>query len=226
MLSACRLLIVQLHQWSKQCPAVAAIMCGIWALLGLSDEDVRKRCVECFKICHRGPDACRIETIPDIPDSCLGFQRLRINGLVKGMQPMRLFVLPHIWLLYNGEIYNAFTLRDQYDFHFDTQCDGEIIIHLYERFGAETMARMLDGVFAFIVVDTKKNQVHLGRDIFGVRPMFTFNCKGKASRDASILGTLLHCALEQLWSRNVYMRGCSTSIILCRFVCRSTWNML
>ena len=36
--------------------------------------------------------------------------------------------------------------------------------------------RMLDGVFAFIVVDTKKNQVHLGRDIFGVKPMFTLYC--------------------------------------------------
>ena len=68
------------------------------------------------------------------------------------------------------------TMRDQYGFHFDTQCDGEIIVHLYERFGAEAMARMLDGVFAFIVVDTKKNQVHLGRDIFEVKPMFTLYC--------------------------------------------------
>ena len=174
-------------------------MCGIWALLGLSDEDVRKRCAECFNICHRGPDASRIETIPDIPNSCLGFQRLRINGLVKGMQPMRLFALPHIWLLYNGEIYNAFTMRDQYGFQLDTECDGEIIIHLYERFGAETMARMLDGVFAFIVVDTKKNQVHLGRDIFGVRPMFTFNSQGKVKQKTSH-GCCIVVILEQLWS--------------------------
>lgn len=168
-----------LHQPELHSNTSAADMCGIWALLGLTDEDVRKRCVECFKICHRGPDASRIETIPETPNSCLGFQRLRINGLLKGMQPMRLLVLPHIWLLYNGEIYNAFTLRDEYEFRFDTQCDGEIIIHLYERFGIETTARMLDGVFAFVVIDTKERLVHLGRDIFGVRPMFMFHDAGE-----------------------------------------------
>ena len=51
--------------------------------------------------------------------------------------------------------------------------DGEVITHLYNEFGAKKTAQLLDGVFAFCIVDTQKNQIHIGRDTFGVRPMFT-----------------------------------------------------
>lgn len=91
---------------------------------------------------------------------------------------MCLKAYPHITLLCNGEIYNAFTLRDTYEFQFESQCDTEIIIHLYERFGTEQTAALLDGVFAFAILDTKKRQLHLGRDLFGVRPLFSFFSKG------------------------------------------------
>ena len=47
------------------------------------------------------------------------------------------------------------------------------------------MAQMLDGVFAFCVIDTKKKEVHTGRDTFGVRPMFTLKKAGE--KDAGIL---------------------------------------
>lgn len=157
-------------------------MCGIWALFGLTGEDVlRYGLADCFKISHRGPDTTRIETVKDIPHSLLGFHRLEINDLTYGMQPMRLNAYPHIWLLYNGEVYNAFALRDFYEFTFESNCDSEIIIHLYERFGAEKTAAMLDGVFAFAILDTKQRQVHLGRDVFGVRPMFHLHKEGELS---------------------------------------------
>lgn len=50
--------------------------------------------------------------------------------------------------------------------------DGEIILHLYDRFGIEKMASLLDGVFAFILLDTANRKVFLGRDTYGVRPLF------------------------------------------------------
>ena len=150
-------------------------MCGIWALFGVTDEDIlRHSLADCLKIAHRGPDATRIETVRDVPHSLVGFHRLEINDFNNGMQPMRLKAYPQITLLYNGEIYNAFSLQDHYEFKFESRCDAEIIIHLYERFGAEETAAMLDGVFAFVIVDTKKRQLHLGRDVFGVRPLFSF----------------------------------------------------
>ena len=86
---------------------------------------------------------------------------------------------PHLRLLYNGEIYNCRDLGRQYDFKYKTHSDGEVILHLYARFGAKVTAEMLDGVFAFCIVDTRARKVYLGRDIFGVRPLFTFLDTGK-----------------------------------------------
>lgn len=50
--------------------------------------------------------------------------------------------------------------------------DGEILLHLYDRFGPQKMASLLDGVFAFILLDTANKKVCVGRDTFGVRPLF------------------------------------------------------
>ena len=54
--------------------------------------------------------------------------------------------------------------------------DGEVILHMYNKFGIERTLQELDGVFAVTILDTKKQQFHLGRDTFGVRPMFTVSC--------------------------------------------------
>lgn len=50
--------------------------------------------------------------------------------------------------------------------------DGEIILHLYNKGGIEQTASLLDGVFAFILLDTANKKVFLGRDTYGVRPLF------------------------------------------------------
>ena len=63
-------------------------------------------------------------------------------------------------------------LKEKFEFEYQTKVDGEILLHLYERFGIEKMASLLDGVFAFVLLDTANRKVFLGRDTFGVRPMF------------------------------------------------------
>ncbi|KAJ8314233.1 hypothetical protein KUTeg_008794 [Tegillarca granosa] len=148
-------------------------MCGIWAVFG-TDEDTCVQCNAAHKITHRGPDAFRIESIHLIPKSCLGFHRLAIVDDLAGMQPMRVYRYPHIWLLYNGEIYNHKLTRKEFDFPHDTECDGESIIHLYHHGGIEFAAKHLDGVFAFVLLDTANRKVFLGRDTYGIRPMFRF----------------------------------------------------
>lgn len=152
-------------------------MCGIWALFGESNQSFLRRAIaECLKVSHRGPDATRIESIKGVPNSLLAFHRLEINDLTSsGMQPMRIRLYPHVTLICNGEIYNAFALRETHNFKFESKCDVEVIIHLYERYGAEKTATMLDGIFAYVLVDTKRQRVILARDVFGVLPMFTFS---------------------------------------------------
>lgn len=45
-------------------------------------------------------------------------------------------------------------------------------MHLYQQFGIEKCVKSLDGVFAFCIVDVEKKKVLLGRDPYGVRPLF------------------------------------------------------
>lgn len=63
-------------------------------------------------------------------------------------------------------------LKQRFGFEYQTQVDGEILLHLYDRFGPQKMASLLDGVFAFILLDTANKKVCVGRDTFGVRPLF------------------------------------------------------
>lgn len=63
-------------------------------------------------------------------------------------------------------------LGEQFEFDFQTKVDGEVLLHLYDRFGVQKMASLLDGVFAFILLDTSNRKVFLGRDTYGVRPLF------------------------------------------------------
>ncbi|KAM9340512.1 asparagine synthetase [glutamine-hydrolyzing] isoform 1-T2 [Symphorus nematophorus] len=148
-------------------------MCGIWALFG-SDECLSVQCTSAMKIAHRGPDAFRFENVNGFTSCCFGFHRLAIVDQLYGMQPLRIKKFPFLWLCYNGEIYNHQTLRKKFEFDYQTKMDGEILLHLYDRFGIQKMASLLDGVFAFILLDTANRKVFLGRDTYGVRPMFKF----------------------------------------------------
>ncbi|KAI1902411.1 hypothetical protein AGOR_G00044480 [Albula goreensis] len=146
-------------------------MCGIWALFG-SDDCLSTQCTCAMKIAHRGPDAFRFENVNGFTNCCFGFHRLAIVDQLYGMQPLRIKKFPFLWLCYNGEIYNHLRLKEKFDFNYQTKVDGEILLHLYERFGIEKMASLLDGVFAFVLLDTANRKVFLGRDTYGVRPMF------------------------------------------------------
>ncbi|KAK7899604.1 hypothetical protein WMY93_020457 [Mugilogobius chulae] len=146
-------------------------MCGIWALFG-SDECLSVQCTSAMKIAHRGPDAFRFENVNGFTNCCFGFHRLAIVDQLYGMQPLRIKKFPYLWLCYNGEIYNHLTLKEQFGFEHQTNVDGEVLLHLYSRFGVQKMASLLDGVFAFILLDTANRKVLIGRDTYGVRPLF------------------------------------------------------
>ena len=60
----------------------------------------------------------------------------------------------------NGEIYNHVELREKFckGMNFRTASDCEVIVHMYERMGAD-LVQHLDGDFAFILWDSKKKEV-------------------------------------------------------------------
>ena len=141
-------------------------MCGIFAFFN-ENQDLKSNFM---KGKHRGPDDTQYKTING--DIIVGFHRLAINGLTEaGNQPM---TLNNMTLLCNGEIYNYKHLFEYYGFKSSTGSDCEIILHLYNKFGIDTTLQLLDGVFAFVLIDNNKDKVFVARDPFGVRPLYKY----------------------------------------------------
>lgn len=54
---------------------------------------------------------------------------------------------------------------------FATNSDCEVISHLYEIHGAD-VAGMLDGFFAFVILDSRNNSFYAARDALGITCMY------------------------------------------------------
>ena len=143
-------------------------MCGIFALLNNKDTITNENILKEFnKSGHRGPDNTTVNTDNN---NFIGFHRLSINGLSSDSnQP---FIINDILLICNGEIYNFKELFNNITFKQTTHSDCEIIIYLYMLYGIEYTLNLLDGVFAFILIDYNKNLMFVSRDPYGVRPLF------------------------------------------------------
>src|SRR5580692_2037257 len=100
---------------------------------------------------YGGPDAQTLWT----GDSCaLGSNRLAIQGIADGDQP---FLRGELACVFNGEIYNHAELRAELarqGARFDGECDGNVILPLYERYGDDFIFR-LEGMFAIAIVDRR-----------------------------------------------------------------------
>ncbi len=106
---------------------------------------------------------------------CLGHKRLIVVDPVGGKQPMiEKYQLGEYVIVYNGQIYNTKELREELlsnGFSFNGHCDTEVLLKSYIHFG-EKVVEHLNGIFAFAIWDSKKKQVFLARDHFGVKPLF------------------------------------------------------
>ncbi|KAK9279723.1 hypothetical protein L1049_013405 [Liquidambar formosana] len=72
----------------------------------------------------------------------------------------------------NGEIYNHEELRKRLPNHkFRTGSDCDVIAHLYEEYG-EDFVDMLDGMFSFVLLDTRDNSFIVARDAIGITSLY------------------------------------------------------
>ena len=77
-------------------------------------------------------------------------------------------------IVYNGQIYNTKELKKillENNFKIDSHSDTEILLKSYIHYGNDVV-KHLNGIFAFAIWDTQKNQIFLARDHFGVKPLF------------------------------------------------------
>jgi asparagine synthase (glutamine-hydrolysing) len=143
-------------------------MCGICGFTGENTALLRSM----LKVLgHRGPDDKGSYSNGKVS---LGHLRLAIIDLSRaGRQPMT-NKEQTVWIVFNGEIYNYKAVRadlQQLGKKFATETDTEVIIRAYETWGVDCLQRF-NGMFAFCIYDSKKQQFFLARDRFGQKPLY------------------------------------------------------
>jgi asparagine synthase (glutamine-hydrolysing) len=144
-------------------------MCGIFFYLG-KQYTLQQLMPHFMASSHRGPDSSFLRSICN--NMYMGFHRLAIVDMSReGDQPFE-NVKTGNFAMCNGEIYNHTIIRQKLNTPIHTKSDCGVILPLYEQVGIHEMMNRLDGDFGFLIVDVKKNQIHLGRDPVGVKPLF------------------------------------------------------
>ena len=150
-------------------------MCGIWCYCTYKrcDPPQKGKLIDSFfKIKRRGPEHSRFDEVSPDGRVLFGFHRLAINDVhPTGHQP---FFHPKkkIVVMCNGEIYNYSSLAVEFKDKLIGSSDCEVLMWMYEKYGAEEMFKRLDGVFGIVVYDGDNQMLYAGRDPYGVRPVF------------------------------------------------------
>ena len=147
-------------------------MCGIVAILNVKEQtqQLRQKALGMsHKIRHRGPDWSGIYCGGS---AILAHERLSIVDPESGGQPLFSPDRQQI-LAVNGEIYNHQEIRQRYEgkYEFQTGSDCEVILALYQDKGIDFLEE-LNGIFAFVLYDEKRDEFLIARDPIGVIPLY------------------------------------------------------
>ncbi|CAA9255160.1 MAG: Asparagine synthetase [glutamine-hydrolyzing] [uncultured Corynebacteriales bacterium] len=154
-------------------------LCGTFAPDGTLDRGVAAAMQS--RLVHRGPDETYSLSTPVLS---MKLGRLGMTALRDGWQPAEdrsgRFVA-----MTNGEVYNHDELRSRLgDPGRGNRVDVAVIPELFARHGPAGLA-LVDGQFATAIHDRAENTLHLGRDRFGICPLYY-----------TVLGTHVHFCSE------------------------------
>ena len=184
----------------ERCPLNLRGGCGFLGIYGsvLDPIALRMKTLKLQRLIrHRGPDGSGIHVIKAKEDGrthAVAHERLAIVGVMDDPQVKSELKAdadqhPHLHTLsgnqplysfdgtkslsVNGEIYNYKHLQTlvKSKQQFRTASDCEVIVHLYDEVG-ERVAEMLDGDFAFVIMDEKNSEIYAARDPMGVNSMY------------------------------------------------------
>ena len=166
-------------------------MCGICGEIRFDGSAPDASAVDTMtcSMTRRGPDGSGLFVKGSV---ALGHRRLKIIDLTDaGAQPMVDAELG-LTVVFNGIIYNYKELRAELQgagYRFFSTSDTEVVLKAYHRWGAACVERFL-GMFAFVVVERETGRVVMGRDRFGIKPLYLSRGPGRL-RFASSLPALV-----------------------------------
>ncbi|HJV31324.1 MAG TPA: asparagine synthase (glutamine-hydrolyzing), partial [Bacillales bacterium] len=179
-------------------------MCGISGWIDFK-RDMRNEKDTIEKMANtlakRGPDDTNIWT-----DIHVGFghKRLIVVDPEGGSQPMSKHAKGSIYTIcYNGELYNTEDIRKillTKGYSFNGHSDTEVLLSAYIEW-AEECVNHLNGIYAFAIWDQKKEQLFIGRDRLGVKPLFFSEHKEGILFASEMKGILAHPEIHTLLDR-------------------------
>jgi len=187
-------------------------MCGILAILNIdsartSPSELRRQSlIMAKKLRHRGPDWSGIFSDDR---AILAHERLSIVDVEHGAQPLFDTMNGNV-LAVNGEIYNHKALEKTLtgEHAFQTQSDCEVILYLYDEAEPKAFLNAMNGIFAFVLYDPKKDTFIIARDPMGVVPLYVgwdrHDCLYAASEMKALVG---HCERIQEFPPGCYYLG-------------------
>lgn len=152
-------------------------MCGLAGYANLSNKNfiLDNSLLEAMQqvMIHRGPDGCGLWKSSEYQLG-LVHRRLSIVDLSDaGLQPMT-DKDESVVVCFNGEIYNHRILRQELEllgYTYFSQTDTETILYAYQAWGIKFLER-LEGMFAIVLFDIRKNELFFIRDRIGIKPLY------------------------------------------------------
>lgn len=156
-------------------------MCGLIGAIQARGTSVAGMDKGLAELRHRGPNHQGSTLISlGARDIWLGHTRLSVIDLSQNAnQPMRSDDEQYT-LVFNGEIYNYLELRSQLSalgVQFKSNSDTEVLLQAWKHWG-EACLEKLDGMFAFVVLDSIRGTLTCVRDAFGIKPLYYATVKG------------------------------------------------
>ena len=179
-------------------------MCGItgfWSLHRLHPDAHAQLRQMTERLRHRGPDGFGYH-VDSEHGVAIGHSRLSIIDLQTGDQPLHSYDNTLV-LAVNGEFYDYKRIRTNLrleGYKFKTKSDSEIALPLYRKYGLKCIEQ-LRGEFAFALFDKREKRLILGRDRFGIKPLFYHISRDGVYYASEIKALFAHPGISRQFSK-------------------------
>ena len=151
-------------------------MCGIFLALSKIDKKLSKaRCKQALnELKQRGPDITKYEFFNSnklfIANTVLSItgKSTKANKLVSTNDRKLL-------IAFNGEIYNYKHLHNKYLYKKKFENDTEVLCNLNQKLSYKKTAKVLDGMFAYVLLNRKHNKITIVTDVQGEKNLYYYN---------------------------------------------------